>query len=136
NVNTVLNKQIPDGSFTIASYAQEILLAGQVATLKDKDKAEIAVKNTAGVKKVWNYLTIKTPETVVDISNDAYLTSAAKTRLIAQKQVNANNIKVVTCAGVVYLLGKDAGDSTQINGAIEGIKQIDGVKLVVNLIQK
>ncbi len=112
------------------------MLAGQVATLKDKDKAEIAVKNTAGVKKVWNYLTIKTPETVVDISNDAYLTSAAKTRLIAQKQVNANNIKVVTCAGVVYLLGKDAGDSTQINGAIEGIKQIDGVKLVVNLIQK
>jgi len=42
---------------------------------------------------------------------------------------------VVTCAGVVYLLGKDAGNKIQINGAISGIREISGVKEVVNLIK-
>jgi osmotically-inducible protein OsmY len=44
NVKTVLDKQIPNGSFTIASYNHEVLLAGQVATLKEKNKAEILLE--------------------------------------------------------------------------------------------
>ncbi len=134
DVNSNLKGAVPNGSFTVASYSHEVLLAGQVPTAADKKAAMFAVKNTKNVKKVWNYLTIGTNESLADISNDTYLTSVAKTRLIGQKGVNANNIKVVTCNGVVYLLGKKSGDPVQINGAIEGIRQIDGVKNVINLI--
>ena len=136
NINKVLDAQLPGASFTVASFDHMVLLAGQVRSEEDKDKAELAVTNTQGVKKVWNYLTIGPNETMNDITRDTYLTSAAKTRLIAQKSVNTNNIKVVTCAGVVYLLGKNAGDSVQIGGAIQGIRHIDGVKKVVNHIQR
>jgi osmotically-inducible protein OsmY len=136
SVNNVLSAQVPNGSYTVASYNGDVLLAGQVPTQEDKDKAELAVTNTAGVKKVWNYLTISVNETIGDISHDTYLTSLAKTRLIGQKGVNTNNIKVVTCNDVVYLLGSDAGDPTQVNGGIKGIESISGVKKVVNLIQK
>ena len=136
NVNNVLDAQLPSASFTVASFDHMVLLAGQVRSEEDKDKAELAVTNTQGVKKVWNYLTIGPNETMSDITRDTYLTSAAKTRLIAQKGVNTNNIKVVTCAGVVYLLGKNAGDQVQLGGAIQGIRHIDGVKKVVNLIHK
>lgn len=135
DVNNVLSAQVPNGSFTVASHGQKILLAGQVPTQADKDKAALAATNTAGVKKVYNYLTLSVNETVGDISHDAYLTSLAKSRLIGQKGVNTNNIKVVTCSDVVYLLGdKDAGNSEQIAGAIKGIESISGVKKVVNLI--
>ena len=134
-VNTVLSAQVPSGSFTVASYNSQILLAGQVPSQEADNKADLAATNTAGVKKVWNYLTIGPKESLSDISADTYITSAAKTRLIGQKDVNTNNIKVVTCAGVVYLLGQNAGDKVQIDGAIDGIKQISGVKSVVNLIQ-
>lgn len=135
NVNNVLSAQVPNGSFTVASYDQNVLLTGQVPTPEDKEKAELAVTNTAGVKKVWNYLTMAVNESIGDISHDAYLTSMAKSRLIAQKGVNTNNIKVVTSNDVVYLLGKNAGDPVQINGAVKGIESISGVKKVVNLIQ-
>ena len=135
-VNNVLGAQVPKGSFTVASYKKEILLAGQVPNAGDKAKAEKAVSNTVGVKKVWNYLTIGPNETAGDISQDAYLTSVAKTKLIAQKDVNANNIKVVTSNKVVYLLGSKSGNSHQIHAAINAIKNIDGVKNVVNLIGK
>lgn len=134
-VNSVLDAQVPNGSFTVASYAANVLLAGQVSSEDDYDKAITAVINTHGVKKVSNYLTVGKKETVGEISKDGYITSAAKTRLIAQKGVNTNNIKVVTCAGVVYLLGANAGKKHQIKGAITGIRQIDGVKNVVNLIK-
>lgn len=135
NVNNVLDAQVPKGSFTVASYSGQVLVAGQVPTEEDYDKTNVAVTNTSGVKKVWNYVTVSPKESVGDISTDAYITSAAKTRLIAQKDVNTNNIKVVTCAGVVYLLGSKAGEKVQVDGAISGIKQISGVKNVVDLIK-
>lgn len=135
NVNVVLGKQAPEGSYTVASFNGHVLLAGQVPSAEYRAKAELAVKNTVGVKSVHNYLTISKNESLSDISNDTYLTSAAKTRLIGQKGVNTNNIKVVTCAGTVYLLGKDAGVPEQLNAAVIGIKQIDGVRNVVDLIQ-
>jgi osmotically-inducible protein OsmY len=135
DVNNVLAAQLPYASFTVASFEHMVLLAGQVKSEEDKDKAELAVTNTHGVKKIWNHLAIRPNETMSDITQDTYITSAAKTRLIAQKGVNTNNIKVVTCAGVVYLLGKNAGEPVQISGAIQGIRQIGGVTKVVNLIQ-
>lgn len=134
-VNNVLSATVPNGSFTVASYAKNILLAGQVPSVADKYKAQTAVDNTSGVRKVWNYLTVGANEDAGAITNDAYLTSSAKTRLIAQKDVNTNNIKVVTSNGVVYLLGHKAGKPHQIRAAIAGIKSISGVKNVVNLIQ-
>jgi osmotically-inducible protein OsmY len=94
----------------------------------------LAVTNTTGVNKVWNYLTVGENEDSKDIAKDAYLTSAAKTRLIAQKGVNTNNIKVVTSNKVVYLLGNNAGDPAQLKAAIVGIKGISDVHDVVNLI--
>lgn len=134
-VNNVLDAQVPSGSYTVASYAKNVLLAGQVPNAGDKAKAEAAAHSVVGVKKVWNYLTIGETEGVSAVTQDAYITSAAKTRLIAQKEVNANNIKVVTSNGVVYLLGHKSGKPAGIRAGIAGIKEIDGVKSVVNLIR-
>ena len=133
-VNQVLSAQLPNGSFTVASYGKEVLLAGQVPSSLDKTKAEDATTNTAGVTKVWNYLTIESNEDSAAIAHDAYLTTKARARLVSQNGVNTNNIKVVTSNKVVYLLGQDAGKTSHIRAAIIGIKQIGGVKKVVNLI--
>ena len=135
-VNQVLSDQIVKGNVTVASYGHGVLLTGQVATHKDKTKAVTATSNTIGVSKVWDYLSVGPNEDAGDIANDAYLTTAAKSRLIAQKDVNTNNIKVVTSNRVVYLLGNDAGQPDQIQAAIVGIKGINNVRRVVNLIGK
>ncbi|MBX9599307.1 MAG: BON domain-containing protein [Burkholderiales bacterium] len=133
-VNQILSDKFPKRSFTVASYGHSVLLAGRVATYKDKVEATTAVTNVMGVGKVWNYLSIGANEKASEIANDAYLTTAAKSRLIAQKDVNTYNIKVVTSSRVVYLLGDDAGQVKQIEAAIAGIKGINNVRKVVNLI--
>lgn len=123
------------GSYTISSYNGHILLAGQVPTGEDKEKIYNSVSNMNGINGVWNYLSVGKNQSIGQISTDTYLTSAAKSRLIAQKDVNTNNIKVVTCNGIVYLMGNKVGSMVEVEGAISGIKEIDGVKGVVNLIQ-
>lgn len=135
DVNKALSKSAPDGSYTVASFNGSVLIAGQVPSNEYKEKAYISVKNTKGVKQIFNYLTVAKNESISDISHDTYLTSLAKTRLFGQSGVNSNNIKVVTCNKVVYLLGKNAGNQKQIDSGMNGINQIAGVNQVVNLIE-
>lgn len=124
------------GSYTVSAYEGTVLMAGQVPSQADKIKIIQSVQDMSGVRGVWDYLTVSHDQSVGQISEDSYLTSAAKTRLIAQKNVNTNNIKVVTCNGVVYLMGRKAGDPVEIDGAADGIREISGVRRVVNLIDK
>ncbi|MCE2705793.1 MAG: BON domain-containing protein [Proteobacteria bacterium] len=135
-VNSVLKTQFSSGSYTVASHKQNILLAGQVPSEEMRIQTSKAVQNIIGGGTLWNYLQVRENENAAEISADGIITSEAKTRLILQKNVNTNNIKVVTCANVVYLLGSNAGTTYQIKGAIHGIKNIAGVKGVVNLINK
>ncbi|MBX9598050.1 MAG: BON domain-containing protein [Burkholderiales bacterium] len=135
-VNKQLSEQIPKGSFTVVSYGKKVLLTGQVPNKMDRDKAKSIADNIQGVKGVWNYLSVGANENAGNITNDAYLTSLAKTRFIAQKDVNTNNIKIVTSNKIVYLLGYDVGKPSQVRAAVSGVKSIDGVHGVVNLIGK
>lgn len=123
----------PKGSYTVSAYNGQILLAGQVPNQYDKDVIYSSVKNMNNINGVWNYLTVEKNQSLGQITTDTYLTSAAKSRLIAQKNINTNNIKVVTCNGVVYLMGSDIGSNYQLSSAITGIRGIEGVKDVVNL---
>jgi|LauGreDrversion4_2_1035121.scaffolds.fasta_scaffold1663663_2 osmotically-inducible protein OsmY len=69
---------------------KKVLLTGQVPNKMDRDKAKSIADNIQGVKGVWNYLSVGANENAGNITNDAYLTSLAKTRFIAQKDVNTN----------------------------------------------
>ena len=135
NVSTVLKEQFPTGSYTILSYKQNVLLAGQVPNLEMKNKINLVIKDVGGVRKLWNELKVKPNEAATEQAKDAALTALAKARLIAQKEVNATNIKVVTCDKVVYLLGENPGDKKQLDLGIRGIQQIKGVERVINHIQ-
>ncbi len=135
NVSTVLKERFPTGSYTIVSYKQHVLLAGQVPTLEVKNKIDSAIKDVSGVIKLWNELKVKPNEAATEQAKDAALTALAKARLIAQKDVNAAHIKVVTCDKVLYLLGENPGDKKQLDLGIRGIQQIKGVARVINHIQ-
>lgn len=129
----VLKNYYPAGSFSTIAYDNNVLLLGQIPTQANKDAAAGKIKALPKVVNVWNYLEVGKNVSVEQVTKDGYLTTAAKSRLIAQKGVNTNNIKVVTENSTVYLLGKNVGSHTELDGAIVGIKGIAGVKNVVNL---
>jgi osmotically-inducible protein OsmY len=49
-INKVLAKEFESGSYTIASFNGNVLIAGQVPNQAYKDKINLAVKSISGVK--------------------------------------------------------------------------------------
>ncbi len=136
DVSQTLSNYFPKANLNIVAYDNKVLLTGQVATESQKQEAYQKTKDLPNVSQVWNYLEVESNIGFSQSTTDAYLTTAAKSRLIAQKEINTNNIKVVTENGSVFLLGKNVGNTVQLGGAIDGIKSISGVKKIVNLTEK
>lgn len=107
-VKSEIRKSDPDfkGSHIVAvSYNGIVLLVGQVATANLVAQASDVTQNVNRVRKVHNELSVGGPTSLVARSNDSWLTTKVKTRLIASDEAYGRKVKVVTENGVVYLLG-------------------------------
>ena len=89
-------------------YDGLVLLLGEVPSAALKDKATEVTESLYKVDpdKVYNYLTVGGPISLLARTNDSYLSGKVKTRLLTARDVPASKVKVVTENGVVYLLGK------------------------------
>ena len=94
----------------VTSYDGNVLLTGEVPTPAVRDEIEQLAKSAEYVRGVTNELVIG-PETALGArTQDTYITSKVKARLIEARRFDANNVKVVTERGVVYLMGLVSGD--------------------------
>ena len=66
-------------------------------------------------------------------SNDAYITTKVKARMFDDKRFNANQVKVVTEGGVVYLMGIVKKDEAA--AAAEVAAKTSGVTKVVKVFE-
>src|SRR5690606_11195150 len=85
------------------------------------------------VKGLVNELQVTGLSTLSERSNDAMLTSMVKARLVDNQQVSANHIKVVTEAGVVYLMG--IVTQAESEAATNVARNTRGVRKVVRVLE-
>lgn len=117
----------------VTSFNGLVLLSGEVATAAQQDQAERLARAVPKVRRVANHLTIGPASSLASRSRDSWLTTKVKSQLLADQDVPGNQIKVVTEAQTVYLLGlvtRSQGDRT---GAIT--RHTSGVKRVVKLLE-
>jgi osmotically-inducible protein OsmY len=89
----------------VTSYDGKVLLTGEVPTAAIRDEIGQLATATEYVRGVNNELVVG-PETEYGArTQDTYITTKVKARLIEAGQLDANNVKVVTERSVVYLLG-------------------------------
>jgi len=112
----------------VTSYNRYVLLTGEVpdeATRAEIEKLARGVPNVLGVS---NDLQVAGKSSMGSRSNDSYLTSKVKTRFVDSGKINAVHVKVVTEAGVVYLLGmvteKEAEDAVEIARTTGGVRKV------------
>ena len=112
----------------VTSYNKQVLLTGEVTTEAGKAEVEKIVAAVPEVKGVVNDLQIGTPSPLSARSNDSYLTSMVKTRMVGDQKFNPLHVKVVTEAGVVYLMGmvtqKEADEASNIARHVSGVKKV------------
>lgn len=112
----------------IVSYNGVVLIAGQVATEALRAKAAEVTQNIQRVRKVHNELSIGGPISLVARSNDGWLTTKVKSRLIASNEAYGTKTKVVTENGVVYLMGlltrEQADNAVKVTSRVYGVQKI------------
>jgi len=112
----------------VNSYNGNLLLTGQVSNKQTQEDAVFEAKVTPGVKKIYNYLSIRLPQSFAAISTDSYTTTQIKSKMLTVSGVNSSNVKVVTTDDIVYLLGmltKDqAGQITTLAAQVNGVKKV------------
>jgi len=116
----------------VTSFNRMLLLTGEVPNAATKAEAEQIAATVPNVKSITNELAIAGPSSFGGRSNDAYLTSKVKARFVDANKFAANHVKVVTEAGVVFLLGMVT--QTEANLAVELARTTGGVQKVVRVL--
>ena len=112
----------------VTSYNSNVLLTGEVPDAKTKAEAERIALGVKQVKGVVNELQVAGASSLASRGNDTYLTGKVKAAMVSENKVAANVVKVVTEAGVVYLLGivtrREADDATKIARSVGGVQKV------------
>jgi osmotically-inducible protein OsmY len=112
------------------SFNRVVLVTGEVPDEATKAKVEKLVSEVDNVKRVQNELAVARPSTLGERSNDVYVTTRVKTRLLSEsnKRFSPNHVKVVTEMATVYLMGlvskDEAAAAAEIAAATPGVKRV------------
>ena len=117
----------------VTSYNRMLLLTGEVPTAEIKADVEKIAAGVNDVKSISNELAIAGPSSFGVRSNDSYITSKVKARFIDTGKFSANVVKVVTEAGVVFLLG--IVTQAEADAAVEIARTTGGVLKVVRVFE-
>ena len=115
------------------SFNKRLLITGEVSGEDAKNAIGIEAAKVPGVKEVYNETTIGPASSLTARSNDSYITSKVKARLVDEKYLSANHIKVVTEAGTTFLMGIVSERESKLATIIAS--RTDGVRKVVNLME-
>ena len=115
---------------TIVSYNGFVLLAGQVPSENLKTLAADVVREVDDVRRIYNELEIGPAVTAGTITNDTWITTQVKSKLLASSDTPGTRVKVVTENSVVYLMGllteaeadRVALEAAEVSGAERVVK--------------
>ena len=103
---------------SVTSFNRSVLLTGEVPDAARRAEVEKIVRDIANVRGVTNDLQLGPPSSLGARANDSLITTRVKARILDSNKVNPAHVKVVTEAGVVYLMGivteREANDAVEV----------------------
>ncbi len=115
------------------AYNRRVLITGEVPDEQAKAIIGQQTRQLAGVTEVFNELNVAPAAAFGNRSNDSFITSKLKARLVDSNQISANHVKVVTENRVAYLMG--IVNEREAKVAVIIARTTDGVRKVVNVME-
>ena len=110
------------------SFNGLVLLTGEAPGASLRTRITGIARNIARVRGVQNEIALKAPSTLLARAGDAVVTGKVKAALFRDKEINAGQVKVVTEAGVVYLMGllrqEEADRATEVARRVAGVQRV------------
>ncbi len=116
------------------SYNNALLLVGQTKNQASKQEIEKIVQNIGGIGSIYNQITVGPPISLATRANDSWITTQVKARIISDRNVGMNRVKVITENCIVYLMGALTPDEEQTT--INIARRVPGVKKVVTVLEE
>lgn len=120
-----------DANLSITTYNGEVLLLGQVPNADQRLEAEAAVRELPNVNHVYNMVEVASPSSPLTRVSDSWITAKIKARIIANNDIDATQVKVVTENSVVYLMGVLPPE--QASTVLDIASNTDGVRKVIKM---
>lgn len=120
------SKELESSHTSVTSYNGIVLLSGQVPSEQARQLAEKVTGEVRKVRKIHNELTVAGPTSAIVRSNDSWLTTKIKGKMLAEPTLKSMIIKVVTENGTVYLMG--LVNDTQAKQAVDISRNSRGSK--------
>jgi len=109
-------------------------MVGQVETSELREYAyQLIDKNIKGLRRLTNEVTVAGSSSLIQRSNDAWITTKVKAAMLTKKSLHSTEIKVVTESSVVYLLGLVSRRQAVL--ATEAARCVPGVLKVVKVFE-
>jgi osmotically-inducible protein OsmY len=127
------NSDFPDAHVNVTSFNRKLLITGEVPTEAAKQKAGEAAKSIQNVLEVANEVSVGGNSSLTSRGNDSLITSNVKARMVGNGKFSPNHVKVITEAGVVYLMGLVT--PAEGDAAVEVARSTSGVTRVVKVFE-
>lgn len=123
----------PTSHIVSTVYNGVALITGQTPRADLRALAEQKAASVNGVKRVQNEIQIAQPSSAGARTNDAYITSLTRGRLVGTSDVPSSKVKVITENGVVYLMGiVSRAEASRITAAVQ---EVAGVQKIVRVFE-
>jgi osmotically-inducible protein OsmY len=116
-------------NINIHAYNRVVLLVGQVPNNDLKRQVQAAAQSIKHIRKLHNQVRIEPPIAVTTKTNDLWLASKVKSKLLADKRVDVLNVKVVVEDSEVFLMGIVKTD--EADAIVDIVRHVKGVTKVV-----
>lgn len=125
--------QLADAHIGVTSFNGVVLLTGQVNSESLRQQASAAVNMVGNIRQLHNEITVSGTISMMARSNDGWITSKVKSKMLFKRGIESGRIKVVTENGVVYLMGLLSRE--EADRAAEVARSTGGVQKVVRIFE-
>jgi osmotically-inducible protein OsmY len=105
-----------------------LLITGEIDSQSTQQRIVLYLKSIDGVRQLVDETTLSGKSALLARTNDAWISSKVKSRLLLKTGLDANRVKVVTTRGSVYLLGivteEEATRATELARTIKGVARV------------
>lgn len=117
----------------VTSFNHIVLLTGETLTNDLRDQAINITRNIKNVNKVISEIVVGDLSDFSSRSNDTWITSKVKSKMLGKRGFDATRVKVITEASSVFLMGISTREQAEM--AAEIARNVDGVERVIKLFE-
>ncbi|MEG9498640.1 division/outer membrane stress-associated lipid-binding lipoprotein [Mannheimia indoligenes] len=120
-----------EARINVVAYNGKILLIGQAPSMDVVENAKNLAAGAEGVTEIYNEIRQGEKIGFGQITQDSWITTQVKSKLLVNGEVKATEVKVVTENSEVFLMGKVS--QAQADAAAEAARNVGGVTKVVKV---